>query len=153
MVRLIAICTVTLFLCVTVLPYTSKTADTIIKPNTTVKAVTKQPSRKRVTYTVEATAYDVSIKSCGKTDGITASGFDLTGHTWQTARCVATDWDVFPKGSKLYIEFDGASEYDGIYYVRDKGGAIKGRRIDLFIETRQGCINFGRRKARVTVLQ
>lgn len=150
---MIAICTVTLFLCVTVLPSTSKTADTIIKPNTTVKAVTKKPSRKKASYIVEATAYDVSIESCGKTDGITASGYDLTGHTWQSARCVATGWDVFPKGSKLYIEFEGAPKYNGIYYVRDKGGAIKGRRIDLFIETRQGCLEFGRRKARVTVLQ
>lgn len=151
--KIIKILTVALFFCVTVIPSTSKTADTTVRIKPKVKVTTKQPSRKKVSYTVEATAYDVSIESCGKTDGITASGFDLTGHTWQTARCVAADWSVFPKGSKLYIEFEGAPKYNGIYYVRDKGGAIKGRRIDLFIETRQGCINFGRRKARVTVLQ
>lgn len=150
---MIAICIVALCLCNAVPLNTSQTADTTIEfKQEKPPQMKKKPSRQKQTFEVEATAYDISIESCGKTDGITASGFDLTGHTWQTARCVAADWSVFPKGSKLYIQFEGAPEYNGVYYVRDKGGAIKGRRIDLFIETRQGCINFGRRKARVNIL-
>ena len=154
MFRKLTLFTATLCFSVAVATPTNIDAEHVsIIPNTKPHSVTvSRGCRPLRTITAIATAYDVSIESCGKTDGITTSGFNLTGHHWDTARCVAADWRVFPKGTLLYIEFEGATEYDGVYVVRDTGGDIKHNRIDVFIETRQGCLNFGRRKARVTVL-
>lgn len=88
------------------------------------------------TYVVEATAYCACSK-CTPGKGITASGtVPKENHT------VAADWSVFPKGTKL--------EYDGIVYtVEDTGSAIKGEKIDIYFESHQEALNFGRKKIEV----
>lgn len=86
------------------------------------------------------TAYCHCVKCCGKTDGITASGDKATeGVT------VAMDKSM-PFGTKIYI--DGVGER----IVQDRGGAIKGDRIDLYFENHQDAMNFGRQTKQVTIL-
>jgi 3D (Asp-Asp-Asp) domain-containing protein len=86
------------------------------------------------------TAYCACVQCCGKTDGITASGVKaVEGVT------VATDKSI-PFGTKIYI--DGVGER----IVQDRGGAIKGNRIDLYFESHQEALNFGRQTKRVTIL-
>ncbi len=59
----------------------------------------------------------------------------------------AVDPKVIPLGSRLYI--------DGYGYARaeDTGGAIKGEKIDLFMEDESKVYNFGRRWVTVFVLK
>jgi 3D (Asp-Asp-Asp) domain-containing protein len=86
------------------------------------------------------TAYCPCQKCCGKTDGITASGKKaVQGVT------IATDKSI-PFGTKIYI--DGVGER----IVQDRGGAIKGNRIDLYFENHQEALNFGRQTRKVTIL-
>jgi 3D (Asp-Asp-Asp) domain-containing protein len=86
------------------------------------------------------TAYCACIQCCGKTDGITASGVEaVEGVT------VATDSSI-PFGTKIYI--DGVGER----IVQDRGGAIKGNRIDLYFSDHQSALNFGRQTRQVTIL-
>lgn len=86
------------------------------------------------TYTL--TAYCACVKCCGKTDGITASGKKaVSGHT------VAAP-SSFPFGTKL--EINGK-----IYTVEDRGGAIQGKRLDIYFDSHQEALNFGRRTATV----
>jgi 3D (Asp-Asp-Asp) domain-containing protein len=86
------------------------------------------------------TAYCACVQCCGKTDGITASGVEaVDGVT------VAMDKSI-PFGTKIYI--DGVGER----IVQDRGGAIKGNRIDLYFESHQEALNFGRQTKRVTIL-
>ena len=86
------------------------------------------------------TAYCACVQCCGKNDGITASGVKaVEGVT------VATDKSI-PFGTKIYI--DGVGER----IVQDRGGAIKGNRIDLYFENHQSALNFGRQTKRVTIL-
>lgn len=67
---------------------------------------------------------------------------------------IAVDPKVIPLGSRLYItSADGKSWVYGTAVAADTGGAIKGNRIDLFFDTHRECINFGRRKAIVYVLE
>ena len=63
-------------------------------------------------------------------------------------KVVAADPSVFFAGTKLMIE--GIGEVT----VRDKGGAIKGMRLDLFWDEtdRAGALKFGRQIRKVTVL-
>jgi 3D (Asp-Asp-Asp) domain-containing protein len=86
------------------------------------------------------TAYCACVQCCGKTDGITASGVKaVEGVT------VATDKSI-PFGTKIYIE--GVGER----IVQDRGGAIKGNRIDLYFSDHQSALNFGRQTKQVTIL-
>lgn len=86
------------------------------------------------------TAYCPCKKCCGKSDGITASGEKaVEGVT------VAMDKSI-PFGTKIYI--DGVGER----IVQDRGGAIKGNRIDLYFDSHQEALNFGRQTKQVTIL-
>lgn len=65
------------------------------------------------------TGYDTCAACCGKTDGITASGTMAT-----VGRTCAASADL-PFGTRLWIEGIGER------IVEDRGGAIKGNRIDV----------------------
>ncbi len=87
------------------------------------------------------TAYCHCAKCCGKTDGITASGEKaIEGIT------VAMDKSM-PFGTKIYI--DGVGER----IAQDRGGAIKGNRIDLYFDSHQEALNFGRQTKEVTIMK
>lgn len=74
--------------------------------------------------------------------GVTASGdFVLEGYT------AAADWDLFEPGTRLFIE--GV----GFRVVRDSGSAIKGKKLDIFVEDLDVALQNGRHMARVYVLE
>ena len=58
---------------------------------------------------------------------------------------VAVDPRFIPLGTRLYIEGYGYG------VAADTGGAIKGRKIDVFFEDRQAALNWGRRSVVVNV--
>ena len=79
---------------------------------------------------VLATGYTAGVESTGKTPdspayGITYSGVKVKRDLYST---VAADLRVFPIGTILYIPGYGYG------VVADKGGAIKGNRLDLYYE-------------------
>lgn len=91
--------------------------------------------------TMEATAYTYVP---GKTTMTTA-----TGRTLEKG-IIAVDPKVIPLHTKLYVT--GAIEY-GYGEAEDTGGAIKGNIIDLAFMTYDECIQFGRRKVTVYILE
>ncbi len=94
----------------------------------------------------EATAYTSAADECGKSDGITASGAMFA------VGVVAVDPKVIPLGTKLYIEsVDGQYVY-GYCTALDTGGAIKGNKVDLAMNSKAECFKFGRRQVRVYIL-
>lgn len=109
----------------------------------------------------EATAYDLSINSCGKDRddkyfGITANGTNLVGKTRKEAMAVAVDPEVIPLGSRLMITFDEPyKHFTGVYTAVDTGSAIKGAIVDVFmgdfynVSTHQSVWDFGRQKVKV----
>ncbi len=98
-----------------------------------------------------ATAYDLSYESCGKRPGDPGYGRTATGMQAQYG-VVAVDPRVIPLGSRLYIEaVDGSWTY-GYAVAGDTGGAIKGNKIDLFFNSAADVRKFGRRSAKVYVL-
>jgi 3D (Asp-Asp-Asp) domain-containing protein len=58
---------------------------------------------------------------------------------------VAVDPRVIPLGSHLWVEGYGP----GI--AVDTGGAIRGRKVDLFMTSRGECVQFGRRVVMVRI--
>lgn len=66
---------------------------------------------------------------------------------------VAVDPKVIPLGSRLYIEGANGTWIYGTAVAADTGGAVKGNIIDLYVESYSEAINFGRRKAKVYILE
>lgn len=66
---------------------------------------------------------------------------------------VAVDPSVIPLGSRLYIETGNGSYVYGYAVAADTGGAIKGNKIDLYMETKSECLSFGRRNVKVYILE
>ncbi|WP_347862226.1 LysM peptidoglycan-binding domain-containing protein [Salimicrobium sp. PL1-032A] len=92
-------------------------------------------------FTAEATAYTAYCTGCS---GTTATGQDLRANPDQ--KVIAVDPDVIPLGSKVWVEGYGTA------IAGDVGGAIKGNRIDVFIPSQSGALDFGRRDVTVKVL-
>jgi 3D (Asp-Asp-Asp) domain-containing protein len=113
-----------------------------------------------------ATAYDLSLTSCGKPPdhpeyGITSSGRSVEGKSRLEAKCVAVDPKVIHMGSLLYLEFVDPEyyQYNGIYQGLDTGGGVKGNRIDVFMgdfkstKASKEAKRFGRTKVKITILR
>jgi 3D (Asp-Asp-Asp) domain-containing protein len=92
-------------------------------------------------FVVNASAYTAAADECGKSDGITASGLMVKEN--ETIACPPT----FPFGTKLQI--DGM----GTYVCQDRGGAIKGNHIDIYMETKSQAFSFGRRNLLAEVVK
>ncbi len=95
------------------------------------------------TMTVEATAYTKTDEGC---DNWTATG------TLARYGAIAVDPSVIPYGTRMYIvSWDGSVVY-GYATAEDCGGAINGNRVDLYYDTYEECIQFGRRDCTIYFL-
>lgn len=93
------------------------------------------------TFTINASAYTASADECGKSDGITASGIKVAEK--RTLACPPN----YPFGTKISIEGMG------IYTCEDRGGAIKGNKFDIYMQTKTEAFQFGRRNLLAQVVQ
>ena len=91
-------------------------------------------------FTINASAYTAAADECGKSDGITASGLMVKEH--ETIACPP----MFPFGTKIKIEGMGT------YVCQDRGGAIKGNHIDIYMKTKKQAFAFGRKNLMAEVI-
>lgn len=100
--------------------------------------------------TVIATGYTAGFESTGKNEnhpeyGITYSGVKVKRDLYST---VAADLSVFPIGTILFIPGYGLG------VVADKGGAIKGNKVDLYYETVEDVYNkWGKKEIDVYIVE
>ena len=85
------------------------------------------------------TAYTASYEECGKTDGITSSGTKAT-----EGRTVACDFLAF--GTQVVI-------LGQTYTVEDRIGSGHPSKIDVFMESKEEALKFGRRQLEVEILE
>ena len=82
-----------------------------------------------------------------------ATAYSLKGRTASgrmvSRGLIAADPSVLPLGSRVRLEHPG---YSGEYLVADTGGAIRGRRIDIWTPSSSEAMRFGRRTVKLTVL-
>ena len=107
-----------------------------------------RPVRRAGTMTMLVTAYSPDKRSCGKSaDGVTASGYSV----WTNAgRLVAADTRLLPFGSLVSVPGYG-SEDGEIVPVLDRGGKIKGNRLDVLYTTHERALTWGSQRLEVTV--
>lgn len=115
--------------------------------------ILQEPKNQVITYGVLQVASRGGTRfEFSRTMQVSASAYTHTGHRTSTGTSpkvgtVAVDPSVIPMGSKLYIEGYGFGR------AEDVGGAIKGNRIDIFLETERECLRWGRRSVKVYVLK
>ena len=111
------------------------------------------PANAIVTLSGEVLTY-TQVLSCE------ATAYTCEGSSWNTTATgttarygeIAVDPSVIPLGSRLYVTCDDGYCVYGVCTAEDTGGAIKGYRIDLYFDTYNECINFGRRQCTVYIL-
>ncbi|MEJ9279687.1 MULTISPECIES: ubiquitin-like domain-containing protein [Ureibacillus] len=92
-------------------------------------------------FYVTATAYTPYCDGCS---GTSAAGINLRGNP--NLKVIAVDPNVIPLGSKVWVEGYGYA------IAGDTGGAIKGNKIDVLVQSKQEAIQWGRKKVRIKVL-
>jgi 3D (Asp-Asp-Asp) domain-containing protein len=114
----------------------------------TIPAITLPKIIKPAHHTVkmQVTAYCACPKCCGPDAiGLTASGKDVS---YNNGKFVAAD-KQFAFGTALIIP--GYNDNKAVE-VQDRGGAIKGNKLDVFFPTHQEALEWGRRNIEVTVI-
>ena len=98
---------------------------------------------------VEATAYCPCEKCCGKWALTRPNGivYTASGAVAQEGVTIAADWSVLPVGTVIYIEGYGTRT------VQDKGAAVKGNAIDVYFESHDEALVFGRQTVLVYVME
>lgn len=108
--------------------------ETVSEPAPATTAAAEVPAV-RPGETYSATAYSLR--------GKTASG------QFVTRGLIAADPRVLPIGTRVRLE---AGPWSGEYVVADTGGAIRGRKIDIWTPSSREAMQFGRRAVKLTVL-
>lgn len=111
---------------------TSSVTESVAEVETVPTASKEETMPEYTEITVTATAYCPCVKCCGKSDGITATGTKATA-----GRTIAVDPSVIPYGTEVII-------FGNAYVAEDCGGAIKGNSIDIFFDTHEEALLFGR---------
>jgi 3D (Asp-Asp-Asp) domain-containing protein len=82
-----------------------------------------------------------------------ATAYSLRGKTasgrFVTRGLIAADPRILPLGTRVRLD---AGPWSGEYIVADTGGAIKGRKIDIWTPSSREALQFGRRSVKLTVL-
>ena len=115
---------------VTVLSKHSPAVETLSKKGITFDA-------KQVLKNVTLTAYSAGEESTGKKKGDHGYGMTASGTRVSEGRTIAVDPKVIPMGWWVYIE--------GIGFRRaeDTGGAVKGKKIDVYFDSEDYVDRFG----------
>lgn len=112
----------------------STVSDATTNEPSNAQAESSSNNNNGTSMSVEATAY--------AGDTITSTG---TTPKWGT---IAVDPTVIPYGTKVYIP-----KFDMVFTAEDCGSAIKGKRIDIFMNSEAECVKFGRQNMEIKILK
>ena len=92
-----------------------------------------------------------SSQISGRTMTVSATAYTHTGNPTATGvypsrGTIAVDPSVIPLGTRVYVEGYGYAT------AQDTGGAIKGNKIDVFVNSHSEAMNWGRRTVNITIL-
>jgi 3D (Asp-Asp-Asp) domain-containing protein len=118
-----------------ILLFTAAAAAVVPAPATAPAGAWKPLGEYRVT------GYCACVKCCGKSDGITADGTYAPGFQGRLVSAPKS----FAFGTQLWVE--GV----GVVVVHDRGGAIKGRHIELFFQKYHDAMQWGVQERQVWI--
>lgn len=92
--------------------------------------------------TLNASAYTAS--TCGKAPGSSGYGITASGARASAWYTVAAG-SGYKIGTVIYIPYFANKPNGGWFVVQDRGGAISNNKLDVYMDTYNECISFGRR--------
>ena len=92
--------------------------------------------------TLNASAYTAS--TCGKAPGSSGYGITASGAR-ATAWYTVAAGSGYKIGTVIYIPYFANKPNGGWFVVQDRGGAISNNKLDVYMDTYNECISFGRR--------
>ena len=123
---------------------TNRTGSTSVAANAanSSKLAKKVEGITPIVKTLNTSAYTAS--TCGKSPtskgyGVTASGAKAS--SWYTVAA----GKAYPIGTVIYIPSMKNKPNGGWFVVQDRGGAIKNNKLDIYMNTYNECIQFGRK--------
>lgn len=121
------------------------------KPETAVAPGKDAPAA--LAPTAPARAATDAAGALAAPERFTATAYSLPGRTASGAMVrrglIAADRRVLPLGTRVRLE---AGSYSGEYLVADRGSAVRGRLIDIWMPSTREAMRFGRRAVKLTVL-
>ncbi len=106
---------------------------------------TPEPTTARIAYEeiqMEVTAYCPCEKCCGRwADGSFADGSPVGG------KAIAADTSIYPFGTTFDVPGYGVAS------VKDRGGAIKGNKLDLYFSSHKAALEWGRQHITVKLIK
>lgn len=84
--------------------------------------------------------------------GVTATGIDVSNTIYHEGRrIIAVDPNVIPLGSIVTVTLENGQSFEAI--AGDTGGAIKGRKIDVLVSSREEAKRYGRQTAKIGIIK
>ncbi len=104
-------------------------------------------------FLTPAANLDTKSKTITEANAFRATAYCLKGRTAMGGSVrrgiVAADPRVLPLGSRIQLS---AGSYSGTYTVADTGGAVKGRKLDIWVPSCVEAVRFGRKNVMVSRL-
>ena len=130
----------------------SSTAAESLKPGVAADESTSRPALEHINDNVLPPVIS-DEKVALAPEMYTATAYSLRGRTASgrpvSRGLIAADPAVLPLGTRVRLE---AGSFSGEYIVADTGGAVRGRRIDIWTPSTREALRFGRRLIKLTVL-
>lgn len=129
---------------------TSRSGDRSIAANASSYLAASVADITPTVVTMNASAYTAS--TCGKSPSDSGYGVTASGN-YATAYYTLAAGSAYPIGTVMYIPSFADEINGGWFVVEDRGGAISNSRIDIYFDTYDECIQFGRRNIEVYVYE
>ncbi len=128
----------------------TETETTTVTETEPITETTTEPPTK--TMTVVATAYCSCVKCCGiyatnrpKDENGKDIIYTASGEIARQGRTIAADTSIMPFGTTVIF---GGKEY----IVQDTGSAVKGNKIDIYFDSHEQALEWGRQIVEIEVL-
>ena len=133
---------------------TNTPIDKVVEYGTIASKTTSRGEKFRYKQVLDmrATAYTASFADTGKNPGHPQFGITYTGMKVKRG-VIAVDPRIIPLGSRVYVEGVGKTPDYGYAVAADTGGAIKGKIIDLYVDSQSEANNWGIRNVKVYILE
>jgi 3D (Asp-Asp-Asp) domain-containing protein len=132
----------------------SNPLDKIVEVGTVLNYKTSRGDTLRFSkaMNMRATSYTASFADTGKHPGDPGFGITATGARVRKG-IIAVDPSVIPLGTRVYVEIPGAAPDYGYAVAADVGGAIKGNKIDVYLDSSGAVSAWGVKKVKVYILK
>lgn len=128
--------------------------DKIVEVGTVLNYKTSRGDTLRFSKVIsmKATSYTASYEDTGKSPGDPGFGITATGARVKRG-IIAVDPSVIPLGTRVYVEVPGNAADYGYAVAADTGGAIKGNKIDVYLESTGESSSWGVKRVKVYILK